>query len=76
MVAPVFDAVLPAFPLPWPTYFLVLDAARGRHRLLVRVLLFEDATGSWGFCMFPGRHRLLAHALLFEDAIGSCRTFL
>ena len=62
--------------LPWPTYFLVLDAARGRHRLLVRLLLFEDATVSWGFCMFPGRQRLLAHTLLFEDAIGSCRTFL
>ena len=54
----------------------VLDAEQGRRRLLARVLLFEDATGSWGFCMFLGRQRLLAHTLLFEDAIGSCRTFL
>ena len=27
---------------------IVLDNERGRHRLLVHVLLFEDATGSWG----------------------------
>ena len=29
----------------------------------MRVLLFEDATGSWGFCMFLERQRLLAHTL-------------
>ena len=56
-----------------------------RHRLLVRMCLFENVVGSWGmfsygrrpseaFCMFLGRHRLLVHSCLFEDAIapGEC----